>query len=79
MEELNEMIFKCGLVDVDFDGLEFTWTNGVVCQRLGRVLINAIWSNLFSTTKVFHLMLGCSNHASLLIKCGNSGYGASSF
>ena len=79
MEEFNEMIFDCGLVDVDFDGRAFTWTNDVVWQRLDIALINAAWSDLFITTKVSHLMRGHSNHAPFLVKCGNSFYRASSF
>ena len=79
MEEFNEMIFNCGLVEVNFDGSAFTWTNGVLWQRLDRALTNAAWSDLFSTTIVSHLMRGRSDHAPLLIKSGYFSHRTSSF
>ena len=27
IEEFNDTMFNCGLVEVDFDGSPFTWTN----------------------------------------------------
>ena len=41
MDEFNEAVFSCGLADVRFEGVQFTWTNGVVWQRLDRALNNA--------------------------------------
>ena len=32
MEEFNQMIFNCGLASVDFEGEQFTWTNGTMWQ-----------------------------------------------
>ncbi|XP_071905811.1 uncharacterized protein [Coffea arabica] len=71
MEEFNDAVFNYGLLDAGFEGLQFTWTNGVVWQRLDRALHNGAWNELFRSSKVFHLLRGCSDHAPLLIRCGD--------
>ncbi|XP_027082415.1 uncharacterized protein [Coffea arabica] len=58
IEEFNDTMFNCGLVEVDFDGSPFTWTNGTMWQRLDRALVKETWSNMFGVTKVSHLVRG---------------------
>ncbi|XP_071909667.1 uncharacterized protein [Coffea arabica] len=72
MEEFNDIVFNCRLLEVSFDGSTFTWTNGSMWQRLDRALANEASGKLFQTIKVSHLMCGRSDHAPLLIKCGSS-------
>ena len=79
MEEFNEAIFQCNLSEVSFDGSLFTWTNREVWQRLDGALVNVDWSSLFICTKVSPLLRGRSDHALLLVKCGNSRNRGSSF
>ena len=62
MEEFNETMFNCGLVEVDFDGSPFTWTNGAVWQHLDRVLVSEAWVKMFGRTTVSHLVLGRWDH-----------------
>lgn len=71
MGDFNSVIFNCALGDVEFDGPPFTWTNGRVWQRLDRALMNEQCSSVFGFTKVSHMPRGRSDHAPLLIKCGN--------
>ena len=71
MGDFNSTSFNCSLGDVEFDGPPYTWTNGRVWQRLDRALMNQQWSSVFSITKVSHMPRGRSDHAPLLIKCGN--------
>ena len=54
MEEFNDTVFNCRLSDVDFDGSAYTWTNGLVWQRLDRSLVNETWLDLFQATKDSH-------------------------
>ncbi|XP_027109394.1 uncharacterized protein [Coffea arabica] len=70
MEEFNDTMFSCGLVEVDFDGSPFTWTNETMWQCLDRSLVNEAWSNMFGVTKMSHLVWGRSNHVPLLIRSG---------
>ena len=41
VDEFNTAMFNCGLASVEFEGQPFTWTNGVMWQRLDRALVNA--------------------------------------
>ena len=77
--DFNQTIFNCGLVTVEFEGPKFTWTNGTVWQYLDRVLVNRDWSEMYVVSKVLHLARGRSDHASLLIKCGEGRQGTPSF
>lgn len=55
IEDFNEAIFDSGLIDVDFEGAPFTWTNNRLWQRLDRALFLSEWIDSFSDTKVHHL------------------------
>ncbi|XP_071933804.1 uncharacterized protein [Coffea arabica] len=79
MEEFNEVMFNCALSNVDFDGAQFTWTNGTVWQRLDRALTNVAWNEVFGCSKVSHLSRGRSDHAPLLIQYGDVTATAPSF
>ncbi|CDP18963.1 unnamed protein product [Coffea canephora] len=54
---------------MDFDGPQFTWTNGSVWQRLNRALTNVKWALAYPISRVSHLARGRSDHAPLLVKC----------
>ncbi|XP_027093505.1 uncharacterized protein [Coffea arabica] len=79
MEEFNSSMFNCGLASVDFDGQPFTWTNGVVWQRLDRALTNAAWVEAYPINRVSHLARGRSDHSPLLIKCCSTTQTSSAF
>ena len=70
MEEFNDSMFRCGLSAMDFDGSQFTWTNGSLWQRLDRALTNDRWLASYPVSKVSHLARGRSDHSPLLVKCG---------
>ena len=72
MEEFNETISHCGLSSLKFDGPTYTWTNGVLWQRLDRAMTNGEWGDLFGFSKISHLARGRSDHALLLLKYGLS-------
>nr|XP_027123021.1 uncharacterized protein LOC113739850 [Coffea arabica] len=69
MEEFNTSMFRCGLAAMDFDGPQFTWTNGSVWQRLDRALTNVKWALAYPISRVSHLTRGRSDHAPLMVKC----------
>ena len=79
MVEFNKAVFNCGLSDMGFEGSQFIWTNGVVWQHLDRALSNGAWTKLLGCSKVMHLMRGRSDHAPLVIRCGEVNASASSF
>ena len=58
MEKFNETIFYCGLVEVDFEGSQFTWTNGTIWQCLDKALVKEAWLDIFGITKVSYLIRG---------------------
>ncbi|KAL0923443.1 hypothetical protein M5K25_007500 [Dendrobium thyrsiflorum] len=80
MEDFNNMIMDCNLVDVGFSGNAFTWNRGCMWQRLDRILFNSTWVNTLFNTSVEHLSKTYSDHAPLLITFQDSRtYAGSSF
>ncbi|KAL0396352.1 UNVERIFIED_CONTAM: hypothetical protein Scaly_0083600 [Sesamum calycinum] len=51
MEEFQQTIFDCGLIDIGFEGSQFTWTNKRIWQRLDRVFFSREWLECFQDTK----------------------------
>ncbi|XP_019244554.1 PREDICTED: uncharacterized protein LOC109224431 [Nicotiana attenuata] len=67
------MIEDCGLVDLGFYGLRYTWSNGrgqcsIVWKRMDRGLANDQWLAAFSATNVSNLDSTGSDHTPLLLE-----------
>ncbi|XP_020683867.2 uncharacterized protein LOC110100619 [Dendrobium catenatum] len=67
MEDFNDMIMNCNLIDIGFSSNNFTWNRAGQSQRLDRVLFNNDWVNVFNATKVVHLSRTLFDHSPLLI------------
>ena len=68
-------IENCGLIDLGFSGLKFTWARGLHPEnrkeaRLDRALCNAEWRLRFPEATVQHLLRVGSNHSPLLVSTG---------
>ncbi|XP_075095116.1 uncharacterized protein LOC142173428 [Nicotiana tabacum] len=66
---------SCGLFDQGYKGSPFTWWNGrpnVKCifKRLDRIFVNLPFQNMLPTIEVEHLIMIGSDHAPLLMTCG---------
>ncbi|XP_020694935.2 uncharacterized protein LOC110108584 [Dendrobium catenatum] len=72
MDEFNDMILACSLMDIGYSGNRFTWHRGHLWQRLDSVLFNNSWVNTFNLTKVEHLSRTLSDHSPLLINIKNN-------
>ncbi|KAL0447058.1 UNVERIFIED_CONTAM: hypothetical protein Slati_1833700 [Sesamum latifolium] len=68
IEEFNEAIFDSGLLDVGFEGSQYTWTDHRLWQRLGRVLFASEWIDAFPHTSVHHLPRSSSDHCPILVR-----------
>ena len=64
---------KCGLIDLDFHGPRFTWTNkspvwqSTIKERLDKGLGNADWTLLFPTAEIHHLPRVKSDHCPIML------------
>lgn len=67
MEEFNQCISDCGLIDAGYERSEFTWTNNRLWQRLDRVLYSQAWMDTFTNIRVQHISRACSDHHALLV------------
>lgn len=66
MEDFANCLLDCGLLDIPFLGSQFTWTNGIIFQRLHRILVNPMWCEFFDKSLVTHLAKDGSDHCPLL-------------
>ncbi|KAL4335546.1 hypothetical protein GQ457_07G011820 [Hibiscus cannabinus] len=64
----SDFIFDTGVVDVPFRGPRFTWFQGLLYQRLDRVLMNSKWACSFLDSVVWHLEKIGSDHRPLLLQ-----------
>lgn len=68
----NDYVKQCGLFDLGFSGLAYTWTNkrfssNLVFERLDRCLANDEWCGVFPNTNVFNLPIMFGDHAPILV------------
>nr|XP_016462131.1 PREDICTED: uncharacterized protein LOC107785362 [Nicotiana tabacum] len=68
-------INSCGLFDLDYKANPFTWWNGspneqCIFKRLDRIFVNLPFQNIFPNVEVEHLIQTGSDHAPLLMSCG---------
>ncbi|PKU74940.1 hypothetical protein MA16_Dca020712 [Dendrobium catenatum] len=78
MNDFNNIILSCNLIDIGFVGDKFTWNRGHLWQRLDCVLFNDAWINFFNSTNVQHLARILSDHSPLLININLRQYNAPS-
>ncbi|XP_019160908.1 PREDICTED: uncharacterized protein LOC109157460 [Ipomoea nil] len=69
----RKWIFDEGLIDLGFEGSQFTWCRGLSStsfkeSRLDRALCNLDWRMRFPDASVLHLPIVSSDHAPLLIR-----------
>ncbi|XP_009758093.1 uncharacterized protein [Nicotiana sylvestris] len=74
-EDFAFCVNSCGLFDLGYKGSPFTWWNGrpneeCIFKRLDRILVNMTFQSLFPTIEVEHLIRTGSDHAPLLMSCG---------
>lgn len=57
-----------GMIDLGYQGADFTWSNGKVKERLDRSFCWSDWRILFADAKLMHLAKMKSAHCPLLIR-----------
>ena len=73
MEEFRNSLDFCGLKDIGFSGLPWTYDNNRggnsnVKVRLDRAVGDSAWSLLFDQAEVRHLVSPCSDHCLILLQ-----------
>lgn len=72
MEDFNDCVSTCSLIDLPFDGPLYTWTSGrglgIVRRRLDRMLCPESYNHFFPNLRVRHLPRLTSDHAPLLLR-----------
>ncbi|KAL7252634.1 hypothetical protein ACSBR1_007240 [Camellia fascicularis] len=74
LQSLQELQSDCGLMNLEFKGPPYTWTNNQVgvaniCERLDRVVATMEWRSLYPCAKVFHEVQFSSDHCPLILNC----------
>ncbi|CAN1269326.1 LINE-1 retrotransposable element ORF2 protein [Linum perenne] len=72
MREFNSFVNEASLVDMEYTGARFTWSNNQegadeVKQRIDRGLCNISWSNLYPTSNIIHKTRAESDHCPILL------------
>ncbi|KAK8652825.1 hypothetical protein V6N13_126848 [Hibiscus sabdariffa] len=63
----QNMVFDCGLQDLNYVGSEFTWYRDNCGVRIDRCFGNSMWFENFLTAILHHLLRMKSNHRPLLL------------
>ena len=76
MKVFRETIDICGLRDIGYSGLDFTWSRrlgarGWIREHLDRAFVSTNWAAMFPTTKLFHAANSVSDHSMLVLKNAN--------
>lgn len=71
--DLRKIINEYGLIDVGFEGFQFTWNNkrgglANIQERFDKGFANVEWKLLFLNTSISHLVALDSHHKSLLLQ-----------
>ncbi|KAG5549991.1 hypothetical protein RHGRI_015079 [Rhododendron griersonianum] len=71
--DFNELMSDCKLLDLEFKGQSYTWSNNQggssnIRERLDRAVANVEWRDLFPYAQVFHDVILGSDHAPLIVK-----------
>ncbi|XP_060183224.1 uncharacterized protein LOC132613196 [Lycium barbarum] len=77
-EDFAFCLNSCELHEMPFKGSPFTWWNGraandCIFKRLDRIVYNDAFQNWFGQLEVEHLSRTGSDHAPLLVSCGDQG------
>ncbi|KAL4324684.1 hypothetical protein GQ457_11G014580 [Hibiscus cannabinus] len=65
-----DFMLNYGLLDMGFNGPQFTWRRGTLFQRLDRCLCNRSWYVHFARSEVFHLPKLGSDHRPIMLDSG---------
>ncbi|XP_057419187.1 uncharacterized protein LOC130713437 [Lotus japonicus] len=74
LQNNNQTLSACGLVDAGFNGFRFTWSNKrqephTIQERLDYALVNEGWRKLWPVVEVSHLARHKSDHNPILMAC----------
>lgn len=72
IEKFQAMISDCALMDLEFKGNAFTWSNNQsreanIRERIDRALANVEWRRLFPCAQVLHEVVLGSDHCPLVL------------
>lgn len=74
MERFNNFVSDSGMMDLEFEGINYTWTNKIegdesIRERIDKALANTDWRLKFPYAQVFHEPIFGSDHAPLVLNC----------
>lgn len=52
VSDFRECCYDLDLVDLNYSGVHFTWSNGKIWTKIDRVMVNHLWCNVHMTTNV---------------------------
>ncbi|KAL6141497.1 hypothetical protein ACLB2K_059785 [Fragaria x ananassa] len=65
---MRDWVSRNGLVDLGYQGANYTWSNNAVKERLNRSFCNSDWTILFPDACLIHLARMKSDHCPILVK-----------
>ncbi|CAL5415861.1 unnamed protein product [Camellia sinensis] len=74
LQSFQALLSDCALMDLEFNGLPFTWSNNQrgdanIRERLDRAVASVDWRALFPCAQVFHELLVGSDHCPVVLNC----------
>lgn len=72
VDRMQCMVNTCKLIELEFSGSRFTWSNGqegrLLIERLDQTWANEAWMNRFDQATLHHLLRTDSDHSPLLLQ-----------
>ncbi|GAA0157530.1 hypothetical protein LIER_14782 [Lithospermum erythrorhizon] len=76
MEQFHPVVLHCGLIDIRYNGYQFTWCNNFILPnstrtRIDKALATRDWKNMFPRESLMHLSSNHSDHLTIHLVLGD--------
>ncbi|XP_015160426.1 uncharacterized protein [Solanum tuberosum] len=68
IKDFNEFMIDAGMTELKAIGREYTWSNGCICSKIDRAIVNAEWMLNINQVEINVMQPGTSDHSPLCLE-----------
>ncbi|KAH0696290.1 hypothetical protein KY290_013643 [Solanum tuberosum] len=68
IKDFNELMIYAGMTELKAIGREYTWSNGCICSKIDRAIVNAEWMLNMNQVEISVMQPGTSDHSRLSLE-----------